>query len=235
MSDEADEPAEDETAADPGETAGHADDPALPVFNRYLDARRRSDDEAAAQAWEELTVMTYPLMRSKIARRAGRPGLAWLAEGDIDDIAQDAYLRAQGMAHTFNGEALGQARAALLTTAHNTALDANRRREARERDVDGSFDERREHEDGSSSARWEGHAGEEDWTERSALASLEHEEIVEAIGQIPSEDQRQVLALTFWQGQTSGEIAETMGKSVNNVDKLRERGYRALKGVLGHE
>lgn len=236
MSDPPDEPAEDETAADPGEpVAPRAADPALAVLDRYLEARRRADDEAAARAWDELIVMSYDVMRNKVAGLVYRRALGWLTPEDIDDVVQDGYERAQGMALTFNGQALGQARAALVTTAHHAALDANRRQEARQRDVEGSIDEQRTHPDGSTSNRWEGEAaGEEDWTERSALASLEHAEVIAAIGRLPSEDQRQILLLTR-EGYTSREIAQSIGKAENNVDKLRERGMRALREDLGHE
>lgn len=233
MSGDADEPEPATTPADTGDTASGGRDPALPSFERYLEARDRGDDEAAAGHWDELIVMNYDRMRNKIAGLAGRGKADWLGE-EIDDIAQEAFPRAQGMALTFRGRSLGQARAALVKTARHAALDAGRRRTRRQKDVAGSLDEQHTHEDGSTSERWEGLAADsEDWTERIALGSLELEEIGEALGEIPSEDQRTVLLMT-WDGFESAEIAEAIGKSVNNVDQLRRRGLKALIGVLGH-
>src|SRR3954447_21366201 len=80
-------------------------DPSARVFRAYQDARRRQDDDEAVALWERFVVMGYPLMRNKVARLVGRSDLKWLGYDDVDDVAQEAFLRAKGMALTFDGQA----------------------------------------------------------------------------------------------------------------------------------
>ena len=86
----------------------------------------------------------YDLMRTKIARLATRGDFKWIAADEVDDVAQEAYTRANTMALRFEQDTVGQLRAALIKTAQHTALDYQRRLDVRKRDVAGSLDETRE-------------------------------------------------------------------------------------------
>ena len=121
----------------------HNDDPESRLLRRYRLERRRGDDEAAIELWEQLVLRHYDLMRTKIARLATRGDFKWITTDEVDDVAQEAYARANTMALRFEQDTIGQLRAALIKTALHTALDYQRRLDVRKRDVAGSLDDTR--------------------------------------------------------------------------------------------
>jgi RNA polymerase sigma factor (sigma-70 family) len=208
------------------------DDPETRLLHRYRRARVRGDDEGAIEAWDELVLRHYDLMRTKIARLASRGDFRWIGHAEIDDVAQEAYLRAAGMALRFEGENVGQLRAALITTAEHTARDQQRRLDVRNRRVAGSLDEARAHDDGGEYHPWDAKAaGTADWTSEHALGRIGGRRIVDAIGRLRSDNQRAVINLT-WSGHDSKTIAARLQMTVANVDQLRHRGLAKLKELL---
>ena len=65
-------------------------------------------------------------------------------------------------------------------------------------------------------------------------AVLDIEAVGRALARLRNEDMRSVIRLSI-EGLSSKEIAQEIGKSVANVDQLRSRGMRELKGHLGDE
>ena len=66
-------------------------------------------------------------------------------------------------------------------------------------------------------------------------ARLEEEELRAALrAALPelTEDQQQVLALRFVEGQSPGEVAQTLGKTENAVKQLQFRAVRSLERLL---
>lgn len=66
-------------------------------------------------------------------------------------------------------------------------------------------------------------------------AQIEEEELRAALrAALPelTEDQQQVLVLRFVEGQSPGEVAETLGKSENAVKQLQFRAVRSLERLL---
>ena len=193
------EPADDPEPIPPDDLS---DDPESRLLRRYRQARLRGDDQAALELWEQLVLGNFDLMRTKIARLATRHEYRWTSAAEVDDIVQEAYLRAMTMALRFDRDTRGQLRAALIKTAEYTARDYERRLDVRKRDVAGSIDQTREHEDGGEYKPWEAKTASGDWTSEQALGRIGAQQILDAIAMIPNENQRAVIGLT-WAGYDS--------------------------------
>jgi RNA polymerase sigma factor (sigma-70 family) len=222
------EPAPDSEAIPPDDLS---DDPENRLLRRYRRARLRGDEQAALELWEQLVLGDYDLMRTKVAGMVARRDFRWISAGEVDDVAQQAYLRAMTMALRFEHDTVGQLRAALIKTAVHTARDYERRLHVRKRDVTGSLDDTREYEDGGEYNPWEADAAGGDWTSEQALGRIGAQRILDAIAMIPNENQRAVIALT-WAGYDSKTIATRLELTVPNVDQLRKRGLAKLKELL---
>jgi RNA polymerase sigma factor (sigma-70 family) len=214
------------------------DDPEIRLLRQYRRARERGDDAGALELWERLVLRHYDLMRTKIARLATQGDFRWIGRAEIDDVAQEAYVRATTMALRFERDTIGQLRAALIQTALHTARDHQRRLDVRNRSIAGSLDETRGYNDGGEFNPWDAEAaGDADWTSEHALGRIGARRIVAAIARIPSEKQRAVIKLT-WSGHDSKTIAAQLDTTVANVDQLRHRGLAKLKELLdddGHD
>ena len=210
----------------------HNDDPESRLLRRYRLERRRGNNEAAVELWDQLVLHHYDLMRTKIARLATRGDFKWITINEVDDVAQEAYTRANTMALRFEQDTIGQLRAALIQTALHTARDYQRRLHVRKRDIAGSLDETRSGEDGGEYNPWEAEvATGGDWTSEQALGRIGAQEIFAAIEKIPNANQRAVIGMT-WAGYDSKAIAAELGLTVNNVDQLRRRGLAKLRELL---
>ena len=210
------------------------DDPESRLLRRYRLERRRGDDRAAVELWEELVVRHFDLMRTKIARLATRGDFKWIGADDVDDIAQEAYARANTMALRFEQDTIGQLRAALIQTSLHTARDYERRLHVRRRGVAGSLDETRTFDDGGMYNPWEAETATGDRTSEHALGRVGAQRILAAIERIPNANQRAVIGMTM-AGYDSKEIAAERGLTVNNVDQLRRRGLAKLRELLNDD
>ena len=210
----------------------HDDDPESRLLRRYRVQRRRGDERAAVELWEELVLRHYDLMRTKIARLATGGEFRWITIDEVDDVAQEAYARANTMALRFEQDTIGQLRAALITTALHTAQDYQRRLQVRKRHVAGSLDDTRTYQDGGDHNPWEAEvATGGDWTSEQALGRIGARRILAAIEQIPNPNQRAVIGRTLAE-YDSRTIAAELDLTVNNVDQLRRRGLAKLKQLL---
>ena len=173
------------------------DDPESRLLRRYRLERRRGDDRVAVELWEELVLRHFDLMRTKIARPATRGDFTWIAADDVDDIAQEAYARANTMALRFEQDTIGQLRAALIQTSLHTARDYERRLRVRKRGVAGSLDETRAFDDGGMYNPWEAGTATGDRTSEHALGRVGAQRILAAIERIPNANQRAVIGMTM--------------------------------------
>jgi RNA polymerase sigma factor (sigma-70 family) len=185
-------------------------------------------DEPSAR---ELAVRSYDLIRLRVQRfrHPSSPGVG-IPRDDWDDAAQDAWMRTvQALLNLREAAAF---RGVLHTAITNACMDWCRRDLRHDMQRGGSIDDTREAADGSSFGAMDAQLGRiaargPDTAERVAAA----DELDRALAGLP-ERQRQVVRLTE-QGYVSKEIADLLGESVANVDQLRSRAYRRLRGDLG--
>jgi RNA polymerase sigma-70 factor (sigma-E family) len=130
--------------------------------------------------------------------------------GEAEDLTQEAFVRLQRawprLSHHQN---LG---GYLRATAFNLARSGFRRRLVR----------RRHH----SPAVVDGASAEEE-----AMLSDDQAQVAAAVRLLPAR-QRQCVILRYWDGLTDGEIAVTLGLSVNSVKTHLRRGLAALEERL---
>jgi len=209
------------------------DDAEERCFRGYWRARDRGDEAQAARLWDDLAVFNYDRMLGKVAVMVRK--MRSLVAADVDEIAQEAYLRSLSMALRFEKRALGQARAAMVKAAYYTVMDWNRARVGEQRHEAGSFDDRHDYGEGvetdyspydSQVAGWDA-----DVTSEQVERLMELEHIDAAIERLLNEDMRNVLKLTKI-GLESNTIAGTLGLTRDNVDQLRSRGVRRLRKLM---
>lgn len=212
-----------------------SDDLLARKLREYWQARERGDDDLAILLWDDVVVCGYDLMRNKVAVLIATRKVPHLTYSDVDEVAQEAYLRAQGMALTFEQRTPGQAKAALVKTAFNTAMDQVRRQDVHVRRAAGSFDERRDYGEGVASEYNPYETKIEGWDVDATGELAEHrmdlDRIHRAIERLQNENMRNVLKLTEL-GFDSNTIADHLGLKRDNVDQLRSRGVRKLKELL---
>jgi RNA polymerase sigma factor (sigma-70 family) len=215
-----------------------SDDPQARRLRDYWRARDRGDNQAAITLWDDVLVYGYDRMRGKIESIVARRKVVYVALEEVDDVAQEAFARARGMALTFEQRSLGQLRAALIKTAQHTTLDYNRARAARQRLDAGSFDERRDYGDGVADEYNPYEAQVIGWDADATADLVERradlDRIAAAIHRLPNENMRNVLNLTQL-GFDSNTIADQLGLNRDNVDQLRSRGVRKLKELLNDD
>ncbi len=134
------------------------------------------------------------------------------AEADARDALQEVFRKIARQPELF--PAMRDERGFLIRTAHNTAIDLMRRRATREKNYAGYS---------ATVAQLFAQAATPDETKfREALAA--------ALGELPPE-QRSVVHLRLWHGETFEKIAALLGISINTagsryryaIDKLRTR------------
>ncbi|MEX2193904.1 MAG: RNA polymerase sigma factor [Thermoleophilaceae bacterium] len=217
---------------------------------------RRSDDElvrtfaegrgsndlakrrAALRAWHVLMARYHARVVGWVTlfRFPERPYVV-VAPTDRDDVVQQAHERClDRLAHNFRGTTAAEFRAALKRCVQYTCMDHCRTVMRREMGLAGSIDEAVSADGGDELGRFDAPLA-----RRAARledgrygAALDMEAVGRALDKVPNEDMRAVIRLTI-EGYSSKEIAGEIGKNVANVDQLRSRGMRELKGLLGDE
>ena len=196
-------------------------------------ARRADDDRGVGQAGWELLL----LHRDRISAwvRAfdfeGRGQI--VPPDDRDDVEQDAVRRGVRAHRNFEGHQLNQWRASLKKATYFAAADHMRKHITREMRLKGSFDEKAY--DDADAGRFDGVVATwpEDLDDRiDARERFAH--ILDEIADLPNPDHRAVLIMTM-DGHTSKAIADTIGKSPDNVDQMRRRGIKALEKLHVHD
>jgi RNA polymerase sigma factor (sigma-70 family) len=184
-------------------------------------------DEAAL---EELAVRSYDYITTKVRlfRHPASPGVG-IPRDDWDDAAQDAWLRTRQMLANLRDPRAY--RGALRSAVLNACMDWCRRDLRHDVQRGGSLDDTREAADGSTYGALDGQLGRiAGRTPDIADAVAQADELERALARL-SDNQRKVVALTD-AGYGSKDIAELTGESVANVDQLRSRAYRQLRGEL---
>ncbi len=152
---------------------------------------------------------------------------------DPSDVVQQTLLEAHQQQKAFRGQTDAQKAAWLRQIlAHNLA-DAIRRfgrakRDiAQERSLQAALDQ--------SSARLEGWIAAEQSSPSNQAVKNEQIVKVSKVLQTLPESQRTAIELHYWQGWTSAEIAEHLGRSTIAVAGLLQRGLKTLREQLRNE
>lgn len=211
-----------------------SDDELVAAFARVRDSRRGEERRAAVRAWHLLMARHHDRVAGWVAtfRFPDRPDVM-VAAADREDVVQLAHERClQRLMENFRGTTAAEFRAALKTCVRYTCMDHCRAAMRREQGLAGSIDEPAPGTDGDL-GRLDAAIGalEQRLQEGRFDAAHDLDAVGRALARVRSEDMRAVIRLTI-EGYSSKEIAERLGKGQANVDQLRSRGMRELRGYL---
>lgn len=201
-------------------------------------AGRDSDDSklriAARDAWRRLVAIEHDRVRGMVTlfRFPDRPAVR-IPREYVEDVSQEVFARVLGMLEGFRGMTPEQLSAAIATAARYTCMDWCRREMGRERREAGSLD----------ATAGDGLAPRPLDIEIARLSAREHHDqvmareeldaLAGALRDLPSDRQRDVVRLTA-AGYDSEEISRLLGLSRVNVNQLRSRALRRMRGN-GHD
>jgi RNA polymerase sigma-70 factor (ECF subfamily) len=136
-----------------------------------------------------------------------------------EEVTQDVFLRVWEKAATYRAE---KARVVtwVMRIARNQSIDALRRRSSRKAGEQGTWDDLSRLPDAAALDPGE-----------SAAITSRREEVRAALLDLP-EDQRQALALAFFQGLTHQQVAERLGEPLGTVKTRIRDGMRKLRLAL---
>jgi RNA polymerase sigma-70 factor, ECF subfamily len=160
-----------------------------------------------AAAFEQVVT----LYQAKIAQLASRL-LGWRA--DVDDVVQDVFLTALSKAHTFRGDASLWTWLTAITV--NRCRSQQRRRALFERFVKWS----RTRTPPAAPA-----------ADRSLIGDESAQQVQQAVAVLPVKD-REVIVLSYLEGQTPAQMSQTLGLSINAVEVRLHRARKKLKAIL---
>lgn len=228
-------------------TQPHANDPSFEtrsddelarIFSTCRSEKGARERRTALRAWHVLMARHHDRVVAWVTafRFPERPDVV-VAAADRDDVVQQAHERClDRLAQNFRGASAAEFRAALKSCVQFTCMDHCRTVMRREMRQAGSIDDTLTGEGGDEFGRFD-HilAGLAARLEAGRFgAAIEMEAIGRALDQVRNEDMRTVIRATI-EGYSSREIADEIGKNVANVDQLRSRGMRELKGLLGDD
>lgn len=209
------------------------------LLRRYADARERGDLGEAAELWRDLAVNNFDRVNEIVKAFRFSPGGPKLPDDEWGSAATEAYLRVLAMGVNFRKREVGQFYAALVTCVQNACRDFGRKEFRHQKRAAGSLDQTYEP-DGEAGpydaalAAYDAHLREQanDGVE-SEYGAIEAEQLVAwAIGQVATDNYREVLALTWLQKLPAEEIADELGISMENVYARRSRGGKELEKIL---
>jgi RNA polymerase sigma factor (sigma-70 family) len=195
--------------------------------------RRIRTARAAGEPWRAdpettaLIARSLPRVRNVVGgfRLPEHPGVA-IRPDDREDVVQDALRRAFKMLARFRGNADGEWYAAVITCARFTCRDHLRAQLAAERHLAGRLQD----EVAEGSPRFDADLAR--LAEREAIdldaARDAADWLARAVDRLPSPNQRRAIELTR-DGLTTGEIADSLSTSIENVHQLRSRGFAQLR------
>lgn len=227
--------AREQTAPTTGEaqnqtSGGNADARLRAMLREAADLRADPSPPALARRraiWCEILQHELPAIRQQVINAGYKQtGRAWVNQPDIDDVVNEACIRATRVFEQFQGNAPGQLYAALRTCVHYAAIDYVRKDSAKQDDpVDpAAFNPGAHDRDGHV----EGHFGP---LARLADASsacdrAEFKEQLAGIAELPP---RGATVVTMrMAGYKSAEIATELGLTVANVDQIFLRSMRVV-------
>lgn len=212
-----------------------SDDELVRAFAGLRGSKKRGERRAALRAWHVLTARHHDRVAGWVAtfRFPEHPEVV-IAPADREDVVQQAHERClEGLSQRFRGTTAAEFRAALKTCVQYACMDHSRATMRREKGIAGSIDEQVTSGESDEIGRFDGPLAElaERLEDGRFGAALDRQAIGRALDELQNADARKVIRLTI-EGYTSREIAEEIGKTVANVDQLRSRGLRELKGRL---
>jgi RNA polymerase sigma factor (sigma-70 family) len=184
--------------------------------------------------WAELVARDIDRVRGIVAAFRHPVSGTRVARDDIDQVAQDAYIRLFGM--SFRGTSVGEYRAALWRCVTFQCMDHCRRAMEEDKRRAGSLDQQIETDDREGRPRFEKDMAKHEAERISEEEELERlrerrEALDEAIPKIEDERKRRVLEMTR-EGCSTDDIAKELGVSEDNVYQLRRRGLKLLQQIL---
>ncbi len=142
--------------------------------------------------------------------------------GAAEEITQDVFLRVWDRAETYQADQ-GKVAAWLARIARNRAIDFLRRRNVRPE---------------SNSVTWEEQPGDElaseHNVEQAAELNEQQQRVRKAIAELPSE-QKQVLALAYFQGLSHHEIADRLNQPLGTVKTRLRLSLQKLRSLLADQ
>jgi DNA-directed RNA polymerase specialized sigma24 family protein len=209
------------------------------LLRRYHVAMDRGDLEAAAEAWEQLTVNNFDRMSQIVKAFRFSPATNGLAADECGSAVSEAYIRVRSMGAHFRKREVGQYYAALVTCVQNTCRDFGRKELRHDKHAAGSVD--KTFDPDGEAGPYDGAlaAYDADLRQRSIDAvedelDKQHVEqfVAWGISQIKNHNYQEVLELTYIQKISAEEIAEQLAISMDNVYARRSRGGRELEKIL---
>jgi RNA polymerase sigma factor (sigma-70 family) len=184
--------------------------------------------------WGELVARDIDRVRGIVAAFRHPVSGTRVARDDIDQVAQDAYIRLLGM--SFRGTTRGEYRAALWKCVWFQCMDHCRSAMEEDKRRAGSLDAQVATDEGNGRPMFEQEIAkkQEEWlSEQEQLDRLQErrEALDEAIPKIEDERKRRVLEMTR-EGCSTDDITKELGVSEDNLYQLRRRGLKLLQEIL---
>jgi len=196
----------------------------------------RTSAAKAKAAWAELVARDLERVRGIVAvfRHPDNPGVR-VEPDDVEQVAQDAYIRLLGMA--FRGISVGEYRKAMSTCVRYECMDHCRRAMQDDKRRAGSLDEKIETDEGDRRGKFDkpiAKLEQERIENEEALAQLEdlRDRVYDAIPRIEDERKRKVLEMTRERCSTE-EIMTALDTSEANIYQLRRRALKLVRDILG--
>jgi DNA-directed RNA polymerase specialized sigma24 family protein len=209
------------------------------LLRRYHAAMSRGDQQAAAHAWEQLSVNNFDRIQQTVKLFRFSAGGRGIPAHEWGSAVSEAYIRLRGMGTHFRKQEVEAYYAALVHCVQNSCRDFGRKEFRHIRRSGGSLDQRfdPESETGPYDAAlvsWEAARREQSADDIvDELQKLWAENFVAwGISQIKNDKHRKVLELTYIEKLEADEIAERVGISMDNVYARRSRGVRELGKIL---
>jgi RNA polymerase sigma factor (sigma-70 family) len=210
------------------------------LLRRYAAARARGDRQSAAQVWEQLATNNFDRIQQVVKLFRFSPGGPRLPEHEWGSAASEAFMRVLAMGANFQGREAGQFYAALATCVQNSCRDYGRKELRHDKRKAGSIDTT--FEPGGEAGPYDAALAAYDAALRQRSTDAVEEERGRlqaehvagwAIAQVPNDNYREVLEMTYLQKLAAEEIADRRGISVDNVYARRSRGVKELEKILG--
>lgn len=198
------------------------------------DGDRKATGKAKA-AWKALVAKDIDRVRGIVSafRHKENPGIR-VDPDDVDQVAQDSYIRMLGMA--FRGTSEGEYRSAMSTCVRFECMDHCRRKMEEDKRRGGSLDDGIKSREGDTRPRFEKEIAERERqriADEESLARLadRRERLDEAISKIEDERKRKVLEMTR-ERCTTEEIMAALDTSEANVYQLRRRALKLVEEIF---